>query len=215
MEAKQIDRKTLIISLAAIISVEWSLRVVVSKGLFDSMVTLGAARLLEIILVILVLLIWGRGVSSVGLAPSRIIPGLKKGLVWSAGFGIVAFFAFVVLYVAGVNALILMQARLPTRLGEIILFFFIGGILAPIAEEIFFRGMLYGFFRRWGVLLAVALSTLLFVVAHPMSHQGVFVPQVVGGIVFAVAYEVEGSLLVPITIHVLGNMAIFTLSLIS
>ncbi len=215
MEAKQIDRKTLIISLAAIVSVEWSLRVVVSKGLFDPMVTLGAARLLEIILVILVLLIWGRGVSSVGLAPSRIIPGLKKGLVWSAGFGIVAFFAFVVLYVAGVNALILMQARLPTRLGQIILFFFIGGILAPIAEEIFFRGILYGFFRRWGVLLAVALSTLLFVVAHPMSHQGVFVPQVVGGIVFAVAYEVEGSLLVPITIHVLGNMAIFTLSLIS
>jgi membrane protease YdiL (CAAX protease family) len=215
MEAKQIDRKTLIISLAAIVSVEWSLRVVVSKGLFDSMVTLGAARLLEIILVILVLLIWGRGVSSVGLAPSRIIPGLKKGLVWSAGFGIVAFFAFVVLYVAGVNALILMQARLPTRLGQIILFFFIGGMLAPIAEEIFFRGILYGFFRRWGVLLAVALSTLLFVVAHPMSHQGVFISQVVGGIVFAVAYEVEGSLLVPITIHVLGNMAIFTLSLIS
>jgi len=215
MEAKQIDTKTLIISLAAIVSVEWSLRVVVSKGLFDSMVTLGAARLLEIILVILVLLIWGRGVSSVGLAPSRIIPGLRKGLVWSAGFGIVAFFAFVVLYVAGVNALILMQARLPTRLGQIILFFFIGGILAPIAEEIFFRGILYGFFRRWGVLLAVALSTLLFVMAHPMSHQGVFVPQVVGGIVFAVAYEVEGSLLVPITIHVLGNMAIFILSLIS
>jgi membrane protease YdiL (CAAX protease family) len=183
MEAKQIDRKTLIISLAAIISVEWSLRVVVSKGLFDPMVTLGAARLLEIILVILVLLIWGRGVSSVGLAPSRIIPGLRKGLVWSAGFGIVAFFGFVVLYVAGINALILMQARLPTRLGEIILFFFIGGILAPIAEEIFFRGILYGFFRRWGVLLAVALSTMLFVVAHPMSHQGVFVPQVVGGIV--------------------------------
>jgi len=137
MEAKQIDTKTLIISLAAIVSVEWSLRVVVSKGLFDSMVTLGAARLLEIILVILVLLIWGRGVSSVGLAPSRIIPGLRKGLVWSAGFGIVAFFAFVVLYVAGVNAMILMQARLPTKLGEIILFFFIGGILAPIAEEIF------------------------------------------------------------------------------
>jgi membrane protease YdiL (CAAX protease family) len=37
----------------------------------------------------------------------------------------------------------------------------------------------------------------------------------VGGIVFAVAYEVEGSLMVPITIHVLGNMAIFALSLAS
>lgn len=215
MEAKQIDTKTLIISLAAIVSVEWSLRVVVSKGLFNSMVILGAARLLEIILVILVLLIWGGGVSSVGLAPSKIIPGLKKGLVWSAGFGIVASFAFVALYVAGINALILIHARLPTKPGEIIVFFFIGGMLGPIAEEIFFRGILYGFLRRWGVLLAVALSTLLFVGAHPMSHQGVFVPQVVGGIVFAVAYEVERSLLVPITIHILGNMAIFTLSLIS
>jgi len=40
------------------------------------------------------------------------------------------------------------------------------------------------------------------------------VPQIVGGIIFAIAYEKEGSLIVPITIHVLGNMAIFTLSLI-
>jgi membrane protease YdiL (CAAX protease family) len=33
----------------------------------------------------------------------------------------------------------------------------------------------------------------------------------VGGLVFAVAYEIEKSLLVPITIHVLGNFAIFSL----
>jgi hypothetical protein len=39
--------------------------------------------------------------------------------------------------------------------------------------------------------------------------------QAVGGILFAVAYEVERSLLVPITIHVLGNLAIFSLSLFS
>jgi len=42
-----------------------------------------------------------------------------------------------------------------------------------------------------------------------------FVTQMVGGILFTVAYEVEGSLMVPITIHILGNMDIFTLSLIS
>jgi membrane protease YdiL (CAAX protease family) len=209
MEANPIAKKTLIISLAAIVSVEWALRAVVSKGLFDSMVVLGAGRLVE------VLVIWGRGVSSVGLAPSQIIRGFKRGLVWSAGFGIVAFIAFAVLYLAGINPLILTQARLPTSLGEIILFFFIGGILGPVGEEIFFRGILYGFFKRWGVILAVALSTLLFVAAHPMSYKGVFAPQVVGGIVFAVAYEIEGSLMVPITVHVLGNMAIFTLSLMA
>lgn len=212
MEANRITTKTLIISLASIIALEWALRFVVSKHLFDPMIILGAARLLEIILISLILVITGKGVSSIGLPSSQIIPGLRKGLIWSAGFGIIAFFAYAILYVAGVNALILIQARLPTKASEIILFFFIAGMLGPAGEEIFFRGILYGFFRRWGVLSALGLSTLLFVAAHPMS-QGVLVPQVVGGIVFALAYEVEGNLLVPITIHVLGNIAIFSLSL--
>jgi len=38
---------------------------------------------------------------------------------------------------------------------------------------------------------------------------------VVGGIVFAIAYETEGSLMAPLTIHVLGNTAIFALSWIA
>lgn len=214
MEANRITTKTLILSLASIIALEWALRLVVSRHLFDPMIILGTARLLEIILISLILGITGKGVSSIGLASSQIIPGLRKGLIWSAGFGIIAFFAYAILYVAGVNALILIQTRLPTKANEIIIFFFIAGILGPAGEEIFFRGILYGFFRRWGVLSALGLSTLLFVAAHPMS-QGLLVPQLVGGIVFALAYEVEGNLLVPITIHVLGNSAIFSLSLIS
>jgi membrane protease YdiL (CAAX protease family) len=49
----------------------------------------------------------------------------------------------------------------------------VGGIVAPVAEEVFFRGIL-----------------------------------------FAAAYEIEKNLIVPITIHCLGNLAIFSLSLI-
>ena len=48
---------------------------------------------------------------------------------------------------------------------------------------------------------------LVFVLAHPI-FPGIPLAQVVGGIVFAVGYEIEGSLMVPITIHVLGNLAI-------
>ena len=214
MEANRIPAKTLIISFAAIVAVESSLRMAVARNLFDSMVILGGARLLEIILILLILVLTRQGASSIGLRPSKMGHGLRKGLVWSAGFGMIAFFSFVVLHFFGVNALIHVQARLPTSPGDIMLFFFIGGVLGPVAEEIFFRGILYGFLRRWGVLLAVSLSSLLFVLAHPMSH-GIFMPQVVGGVAFAVAYEVEGNLLVPMTIHSLGNLAIFTLSLIS
>ena len=40
------------------------------------------------------------------------------------------------------------------------------------------------------------------------------ITQAIGGVVFAVSYELEKNLLVPITIHCLGNMAIFLLPLL-
>ena len=43
---------------------------------------------------------------------------------------------------------------------------------------------------------------------------GLPVTQVVGGLVFALAYEYSGSLLAPILIHALGNLAIFSLALL-
>ena len=214
MEAGKIETKTLIISLATMVCIEVVTRAVVSKGLYNQMIILGVTRLLEIILVMLIVQTWGRGLPCIGLARSKMVPGAKKGLIWSAGFATVAFFSFVVLFVVGINGLTLIQAHLPKKPSEIILFFVVGGMLGPIAEEIFFRGILYGFFRRWGVVVALVLSTLIFVLAHPI-FPGIPLPQVVGGIVFAVAYEVERSLMVPITIHILGNMAIFTLSWIS
>jgi len=212
MEAKQIEIKALFISLAAVVSIEGATRMVISTGLRYPMIILGGARLLETGLIILCVLIWGKGFSSIGLARSRIVPGLRKGLIWSAGFAVVTFLAFVILFVAGIDALKLIEVRLPAQHGEIILFFLVGGMVGPIAEEVFFRGMLYGFLRRWGVVIALVVSTLIFVLAHPI-FPGIPLPQAVGGIGFAVAYEIEGSLMVPITIHVLGNLAIFTLSM--
>jgi hypothetical protein len=92
-----------------------------------------------------------------------------------------------------------------------VLFFVVGGLIAPVAEEIFFRGIVYGFLRRWGFAVALIGSTLLFAWVHPGA--GVPITQIIGGLVFAAAYEIEGNLAVPITIHVLGNTAIFGLSL--
>jgi membrane protease YdiL (CAAX protease family) len=73
--------------------------------------------------------------------------------------------------------------------------------------------MLYGFFRRWGILAALISTTLIFILAHPVCPE-IPVTRIVGGLIFAVAYEMEASLMVPITIHILGNIAIFMLSLI-
>ena len=66
---------------------------------------------------------------------------------------------------------------------------------------------------RWGIPFAVLLSTLLFVMPHaPSFGSAIPITQLIGGILFAVSYEVEKNLLVPITIHCLGNLAIFTLA---
>ena len=213
MDAEKIEIKTLVISLATVVSVELAMGVVISKGLLSPMIILGGARVFETILVILIFLISGTGLSSVGLARAEIVAGLKRGIIWSASFGLAAGFGAVVMLFLKINPLTLVRTPLPTNPNDIILFFLVGGFVAPVAEEVFFRGVLYGFFRRWGVIVALVLSTLIFVLIHPI-HGGIPVTQVVGGIVFALAYEVEGSLMVPITIHALGNTAIFSLSLI-
>ncbi len=214
MEASKIKIKTLCVSLATIAFIEVAIKIVVSGSYFNTMMILGTARLLETVLIVLIVLIWGKGMSSIGLAPSTIVRGIKKGLIWSAAFGLVTFFTARFAFLFDINPLRLIHTHLPGKTSEIILFFLIGGIVGPIAEEVFFRGMLYGFFRRWGILMALIVTTLIFVLVHPV-FPGIPATQVVGGLIFAVAYEVEGSLMVPITIHILGNMAIFTLSLIS
>jgi len=214
VEASEIKIRVLLISIATIVLIEATVSAVTWQGRYLPMLRLGAARLLEMGLIILIVSAWGRGFSSIGLAPSNMLQGLKKGLIWSAIFGLATFFAFVILFLLNINPLKLLHTRLPTKTGEIVLFFFIGGLIGPVAEEVFFRGVLYGFFRRWGVLVALILSGVAFVLAHPVL-PGLPVTQVVGAVIFAMAYEVAGSLMAPITIHVLGNLCIFTLSLIS
>ena len=213
MEAKPIEIKVFLLTLGAIILIEGAARLLISTGLYDSMIVLGVTRVLETAIIVSCVLLWGKGLPSIGLARARIAHGIRRGLIWSAGFALVVALASAVLYLAGIDLLILLKVPLPGRLSQIFIFLLIGGIVGPIAEELFFRGILYGFLRRWGIVAAIVVSTGLFVLAHPIS-QGFPIPQAAGGIVFALAYEIEGSLVTPIVIHVLGNLALYGLSLV-
>jgi membrane protease YdiL (CAAX protease family) len=214
MAPKTIEPKVLFISLASIIAAEATMSVVLAGAVRYPVLILAMARLAEILVLLVIVSISGKGLSSIGLARDQIVAGLKKGLIWSAAFGLCACLGFVMFFAIHNNPIRLIKTDLPQGAGRLILFFVVGGLVAPIAEEVFFRGIIYGFLRRWGVLLAIAGTTVIFVFAHAIN-SGIPLTQVVGGIVFAVAYEVEGKLMAPITIHVLGNMAIFALSLVS
>jgi hypothetical protein len=213
MEAKEIQIRTLLLCLAAVLAVELCTWVATPKSPYHPMLILASARLLQILLIILIVVTWGKGLSSIGLARSDMAAGLKKGLLWSAGFGVLACIASLALFAASINPLTLIKAHLPTKTSDLILFFIVGGMVGPVAEECFFRGILYTFLRRWGLIVALILSTLIFVFCHPIGH-GIPVNRLVGGLLFALAYEFGGSLIVPITIHTLGNLSIFSISLL-
>lgn len=58
------------------------------------------------------------------------------------------------------------------------LLFVLVAVIAPIAEELFFRGMLYGLLRqRWTAAVAIPLNGLLFALIH-------FIPLLIPGLLF-------------------------------
>jgi membrane protease YdiL (CAAX protease family) len=212
MEARKITLKTVVISIAAVLMTEVLFRPAMAALFVSPLPVIGITRMAEIILLILIVVQFEKSTGAIGLIPGEMFSGFKKGLIWSACFGIAAIVLFVLLYLTGINALRMLYSPLPHPKLLVFLYLLVGGVIGPVAEEIFFRGILYGFFRQWGVYTAVALSTLLFVLPHLTGGNLPFT-QIVGGVVFAIAYEREQSLLAPITIHCLGNLAIFSTGL--
>jgi len=214
MEANKITLKTLTISIAAVFAIETVFRLAISGQPGSHLPALGIIRCLEALLLVFITGRFEKDPNAIGLSRSKMLPGLLRGLIWSVCFGIAAGVLFLVLFAAGINPLKLVNTPLPSAPRQIFIFFLVGGVIAPVSEEIFFRGIIFGFFRRWGVYAAILISTALFVLPHYDGHH-LPLTQIVGGIVFAIAYEKEKSLMVPVTIHCLGNMAIFSLTFFS
>ena len=215
MAANEIKLSTLIISILGIVAIELAVRILLSYNLLAPLTGVGLARLAEIIFLLALIKFKENRLSTIGLSSPQIYRGLKRGLIWAISFGVAAGIVLLISYLTGVKVTTLFRMQLPSESNRLITFLLVGALIGPVAEEIFFRGILYGFFRKWGVPAAVLLSTLLFVLPHSHSSGlGIPVTQLIGGILFAVAYEIEKNLLVPITIHSLGNLAIFILGLL-
>lgn len=82
---------------------------------------------------------------------------------------------------------------------------FLGVIVGPVFEEIFFRGFCYPIFKNlWGKFWGMSLSAAFFAGIH---HTGfVFWPIFVLGIALAYVYEKRGSLVASITLHITHNV---------
>lgn len=80
-------------------------------------------------------------------------------------------------------------------------------VIAPIAEEVFFRGYFFGALRNWrGPWPAALVTGIVFGGIHAGSAEAVFlVPLAIFGVVLCVVRERTGSLLPCIALHAVNN----------
>ncbi len=207
------------VSFLFIIAIVFFVEAAIPQLAFKPLIATGVSRCLEIALILLVLVFLNAGPAVIGLSRDRIVSGIQKGFVWSAVFGLLAALCGAVLFFLRINPFQLLHVGLPHTRSEIIWFYIVGGFIAPVAEEIFFRGVIYGYVKGlfskktapWSISAALIVSTYLFVIAH-QTNAGIPLPQLAGGVVFCISYEIEKSLMTPIVIHALGNLALFTVS---
>jgi uncharacterized protein len=80
-------------------------------------------------------------------------------------------------------------------------------VMAPLVEETVFRGVVYRMLREsFGIYAAIIASTLLFA----LMHGSIMLPQLAGGVIFAIAYEWSRNLWAPILLHSSGNLLIWS-----
>jgi len=84
---------------------------------------------------------------------------------------------------------------------------------APIAEEILFRGFLFGGLRRYLPFWSAALlSGFIFSLAH--GNVGLIIPFTFVGAILAYTYERSGSIFASMGVHFIFNTVSFTLILL-
>ena len=94
-------------------------------------------------------------------------------------------------------------------------------LLAPVAEELLHRGLVFGTLRPKSLWAAYLVSTILFSIVHIMGYIGVyslphllvaFMQYLPAGLILAWTYHKSGNIFSPILIHIAVNTsAILTL----
>lgn len=148
-------------------------------------------------------------------------PGLKAGARYSAFY-----FAFMAILVVVLVSLVFLAASIAgTSVADIIkgsegatpfpqavleskwrMFAYFTGFcfLAPVAEEIFFRGLLYESLKsRFKIRTATVISALIFAIGHVNN----FAMSFIAGLYLAFVYEKERNLTAAMTVHSALNIA--------
>lgn len=133
-----------------------------------------------------------------GLVAGGYVLFLVLSAAWTAGLGITAHENIAVELGTGDSAAALIGAA------------FLTCVVAPVCEELFFRGFLFGALRRHGVVVATLITGLAFGAAHVASAPIAFiVPLAALGMILCLIYERTRSLYPCMALHALNNSIAF------
>lgn len=80
-----------------------------------------------------------------------------------------------------------------------------GGVVAPLCEELYFRGLLLSFFliffNPW---IGIAATSIVFGLAH-FDSAGVIVTGIIDGVALSLVFIITGSLWAPVLVHIFNN----------
>lgn len=129
----------------------------------------------------------------------------SKAFFWTIPAGLAGVYAVSLLYGLAVDSRQQdILSEFPRNAGGVVLFALVAVVLAPLFEEIFFRGFLFrGFAESWGWAWGAVASAACFGFGH--LQLDVFVPLFALGFVLAWVYKRTGSLWTSIALHALFN----------
>ncbi|MFP3903399.1 MAG: CPBP family intramembrane glutamic endopeptidase [Armatimonadota bacterium] len=97
---------------------------------------------------------------------------------------------------------------------SVVIYLILLAVVAPIAEELLFRGYLYPALREnMSKFAAVAISAMLFGLLH--MNPVAIVPIVIIGIVLAILYETTHSVVPGVVCHALNNTIVFCILMLA
>lgn len=157
------------------------------------------------------LLAWRRGLDSRDLGFVRPQRWGPAAIAWGGAYGVLIAYGVLLLALDGIGVNVSAfeaENELPDELRQSVLALLLFAIavvaVAPLSEELFFRGLLFrGLRGYWRLAPSLAVSGLAFGLFH--INPGVLLPFAVIGVLFAWANEQTGSLWTSIVAHAVFN----------
>jgi membrane protease YdiL (CAAX protease family) len=149
--------------------------------------------------------------------------GLRKSRFWPtvgwSALGLVSFYVFAATYSAILNPSGEQTVAEDLGADKGTFALIVAGVLviviAPIAEEFFFRGFFYRALRtRFRIPTAALIGGLVFGAIHFTGSDTLSILPILGvlGVVFCLVYERTGTLFAPIALHAVNNTVAFSVA---